>query len=389
MRCGLITILAGAALTLTSLGVLHAQEPAVAPETEAAETAPAMWRVADADSEFILLGSFHLLPPDHNWRDEAFEAALAEADTVYFEVDVDAPGEQSKAVSVVMLDGFNPDGAMLTDMVAEEDAQKLRDVVRKLELPLAGVNSMRPWNAFLTLTVKFIIQQGYDPNAGVDGVLLAEARTLGKKLAFFETIEEQLALFTELDPETEKELLVLTLRDWDKQVASVDELFDAWATGDVDFIDNLMNGTMREDYPEVYERLIVERNKRWADTLDAALKDGAGDALIVVGVGHLVGGETSAPGLLKAKGYEVSRYGLEDGAESAEEAAPLDAANDNEMEEALSDTIDQTPAEPAAAPANDNASAAASGDIEDRGEEGADTADAGEDGLRVGGDAQN
>ena len=360
MNNGLKFLATGAAmLAALSANAGFAQTLAPAPESRIAEPAtPAMWRIADEDSEFILLGTFHILPPGLNWRSDAFEAALAQAETVYFEVDADAPGAQSKTISVVMTQGFNTSGKPLTSMLEEADAQRLRKIAASVGLPIAAIDPMRPWNAFLTLTVQFIVKQGFEPGAGVDSVLLAEARTLGKNVLFFETIEEQLALFTELDSKTEKNLLLITLRDWDNQAAAFEDLFKAWAAGDADFIDNQMNQAMREETPAVYERLIVARNKAWAETLDAALKGGGGKALVAVGAGHLVGGKNSVPGLLAAKGYEVSRYGVDElhaekapGANIQATADETDntiteAANDNEPAE-----IDASATEQAGDPA--------------------------------------
>ena len=176
-----------------------------------------------------------------------------------------------------------------------------------LNLPMSGIDPMRPWNAFLTLSVQFIINQGFEPGAGVDSILLAEARALGKELVFFETLQQQLALFTELDPETEKDMLIVTLREWDDQQAAFDDLFNAWRSGDIDVIDAQMNDAMREQAPAVHQSIIVDRNIAWAEALDEALKNGSGKAFVAVGAGHLAGAETSVPALLAQKGYAVER----------------------------------------------------------------------------------
>lgn len=318
---------AAVALSLCALVNGVPQTPAMAQarpqETPALETAtPAMWRVADADSEIILLGTFHILPPSLNWRNDAVNDAFESADVAWFEVDANAPDAASKTLNTVMTQGFNSPGLTLSGMLGEPDAQKLQGIAAELQLPFAAIDTMRPWNAFLTLSVQFIINQGFQPGAGVDSVLLADAKTAGKDVRFFETIEEQLALFIGLSPEVEKDLLVITIRDWDKQAAAFDDLFNAWATGDTTVIDVNMNEDMREQAPEVYQSIIVDRNARWAETLDGVLKEESGKAFVAVGAAHLVGGEFSVPALLKARGYEVSRYGVD------AEPAP-DAANDN------------------------------------------------------------
>ena len=99
------------------------------------------------------------------------------------------------------------------------------------------------------------------------------------------------------------------MRDWDQQDAAFDALFTAWRTGDEQFLDIQMNDVMREQAPEVHQRIMVDRNIAWAQTLDAALSGGAGTAFIAVGAGHLVGEESSVPALLAQRGYKVERYG--------------------------------------------------------------------------------
>jgi len=287
-----------------------AQAPAPAQTIKAVETAsPAMWRVQDADSDYVLLGTFHILPPGLDWRDEALDKAFADADVVYFETEADTPEAMQITTNTVMTQGFNKQGVLLSGMLGEEDTQKLKEIAGEVGLPFPAVDAMRPWYAFLTLSVQFIVNQGFEPGHGVDTVLLKEAKTARKDIRFFETIQEQLAFFTTLDPEVEKNLLLLTIRDWDKQAASFDDLFEAWTDADLDTIDTQMNEDMREQAPEVYQMLIVDRNRAWAENLDAVLKAESGTGFVAVGAAHLVGGENSVPALLKAKGYTVTRYG--------------------------------------------------------------------------------
>ena len=301
-----LSVLAAALFSLAGFSLVGAAR-AQAPEDANAAT-PAMWRVADEDSEFILLGTFHILPPSLQWRTDVLNDAIKTADTVYFEVEADTPDAQSKTVSILMTQGFNPAGVTLSSMLDDADAQALKVISQSLGLPASAIDPMRPWQAFLTLSVQFIVQQGFEPGAGVDSVLMAEARTRGKDLRFFETLEQQLGFFTSFDPETEKKLLIVTIQDWDNQQEMFDELFDAWRLGNVAVIDEQMNGIMREQAPKVYDRLIVKRNEAWAIELADEIRNGAGKALVAVGVGHLVGDEHSVPALLEAQGFEVSRY---------------------------------------------------------------------------------
>lgn len=324
------TAAAATSLALFVNAIASAQAPDGEPTNNKAS--PPMWRVADADSEFILLGTFHVLPPALEWRTPALNDAIKNAESVYFEVEADAADAQTKTVNILMTQGFNPPGTTLSSMLGEADRQKLTTISRDLGLPFAAIDPMRPWQAFLTLSVQFIVQQGFQPGAGADSVLLAEARTLGKDLRFFETLEQQLGFFTTLDSQTEKDLLILTLQDWENQQAMFDDLFTAWREGDAAFIDKQMNDSMRLETPAVYDRLIVKRNQAWAEDIADAMNNGAGTALVAVGAGHLVGDEHSVPALLRAKGFEVSRYGLDDAATTTN-AANDNAANDGATNE--------------------------------------------------------
>jgi hypothetical protein len=77
----------------------------------------------------------------------------------------------------------------------------------------------------------------------------------------------------------------------------------AWMAGDPAAIRREALAPMIKQAPGVYKTLVVERNRRWADILTERLR-GSGEAVVVVGVGHLVGPD-SLPALLRAKGFEV------------------------------------------------------------------------------------
>jgi hypothetical protein len=60
---------------------------------------------------------------------------------------------------------------------------------------------------------------------------------------------------------------------------------------------------LRKASPDLFRRLVSDRNARWTATLDQRLK-GKGLTVVVVGVGHLIG-KGSVPERLRALGYQV------------------------------------------------------------------------------------
>lgn len=294
---------------------------AKAPDGAAANIAtPPMWRIADDDTEIILLGTFHILPPDVQWRSPDLGRAIDAADEIWFEAEVDTPAAQAETLRILKTEGFLKKGAKLSTLLDADDANKLEGITTSLDVPFAAIDLMRPWQAFLVLSVELIKSKGFDPSAGLENRLLSEGRARGRNFVFLESVRQQLGFFTKLQPEVEKSLLTLTVRDWEKQTEEFDKLFVAWKVGDTDAIDALMNQPMREETPEVYKVLVVDRNKAWAARIRQAL-DSPGRKLIAVGAAHLVGAD-GVPAMLETEGVLAPRYGLA----ANDNAAPADAA---------------------------------------------------------------
>jgi hypothetical protein len=286
-----------------------------APDPASTIATPPMWRLADEDTEIILVGTFHILPPDLQWRSPELGKAIDAAEEIWFEAETDTPDAQKDAMRIIEAQGLLKKGVTLSSMIEQEDAQKLGEIIESLNDPdLAEIERMRPWYAFLALSVKFIESKGFEPGAGLESRLIAEGRARGRDFVFLETMRQQLAFFSKLTPESERSLLVLTIRDWEQETAEFDTLFAAWKAGDADAIDALMNAAMRDTAPEVYETLVKKRNEAWAGRIKSAL-DSPGRKLIAVGAAHLVGAD-GVPALLEAEGLSVPRHGL--------------AANDND-----------------------------------------------------------
>ena len=78
----------------------------------------------------------------------------------------------------------------------------------------------------------------------------------------------------------------------------------AWSFGNVAAMEKLTLDALKEA-PELYQRLLVERNHNWIPHVETCLKQNAG-CFIVVGAAHLVGPD-GLPALLAKKGYKVTQ----------------------------------------------------------------------------------
>jgi uncharacterized protein YbaP (TraB family) len=185
--------------------------------------------------------------------------------------------------------------------------EQLLAAASELGLPAAGIDRMEPWLAALLIAVLPVTRAGYDPQAGIDEAVVAEARAQGKALAWLETPQRQISVFDGLSQPLQLAFLYDTLDAYGEGPAEVAALEAAWEAGDVAALDSLVVTPMAERYPELHAVLMTDRNRAWAERLSIVL-DGSGTDFIAVGAGHLVGDESLAV-MLEAKGYAVERIG--------------------------------------------------------------------------------
>ena len=119
------------------------------------------------------------------------------------------------------------------------------------------------------------------------GTSLTEQRKANKEVLGLETAEFQIDLLDGLPAKTQEESLLQTLKELDQFEAEFEQLVRAWASGQEKQLDNLLLQSFKE-YPDVYAKLISERNRNWLPKIESHLQ-GGNKTLVVVGAAHLVG----------------------------------------------------------------------------------------------------
>ena len=84
----------------------------------------------------------------------------------------------------------------------------------------------------------------------------------------------------------------------------VTDMINAWKSGDSDKLASMVKIEF-EGYPEVYAKMLAERNQKWVEQIED-LSGQAGNSLVVVGAAHFVG-DDSILELLKRNGFEVEQ----------------------------------------------------------------------------------
>lgn len=262
---------------------------------------PPVWVVRDADSTMILFGSVHLLPAGLDWRPAALGVALKDADDLWFELPVSSESSM-QAAQLAAARGQAPPGETLTAKLSEQGKARLGRASGRLHISLEALNHMRPWFAELTLGVAQLAARGANGSDGVEGSLSAAAPKTAQRRAF-ETAAEQVALFADAPEKDQLASLEQSLQQMEEDPQAFEKLVAAWLAGDVDELEALGLAPMRSSAPDLYRRLVVDRNARWTDALTERLR-GSGETVVVVGAAHLIGPD-GVPAMLRRRGVAV------------------------------------------------------------------------------------
>jgi uncharacterized protein len=275
---------------------------AVFSTAQAQSPGPAVWEVRNGDSSLFIMGSVHLLRPDANWLHPELERRFDEASLLVLEV-ADLREAQAVTMRLIQEHGFYPPGQSLADELEPQTFERALAMAQRLGARPEEFARMRPWLAGILLTQLWAASHGYDPGFGVDLYLNHRAATTGKPVAGLETIEEQMGILIEGLGGDAQSVMEQTLAQLEDE-AYIDALVDAWLVGDMDALERLMHEAFA-DYPEAYEVLIAERNRRWIGQIETILAD-TDSGFVVVGAAHLVGPENVLE-LLEGRGLSVAR----------------------------------------------------------------------------------
>lgn len=285
MRIGLIAALAAGLLAATP-----------------ARADPPIWRVSDADTEMLLFGSIHALPPGIEWRTAELDGALDGADLVAFEILTPETEDEEMEMFMPFLRYLVADRP-LSEVVAPETFTRALAAAAAQDLDILSLQMMKPWAAALMLDMGAEEALGRTADLGVDS-LLEQSLTADRRKEALDTPALLLASMKALaemgDAEGEA-LLIEVLDGLDREELDI-EIETAWAAGDIAPVEAEMR-MMQAEAPRLYKALLVDRNHAWMPAL-TRMMDTEGRVVVIVGVAHMVG-EDGLPTLLRAAGYVV------------------------------------------------------------------------------------
>ena len=267
------------------------------PALDAAPARNFIWKATGKQGVVYLVGSVHVLTKDFYPLGQALETAYKQSDLLVEEVDLgdmQEPGAQFQMLSRGML----PSNQSLDKLVSPATFAAVSKRFTDIGMPVEPIKRFKPWLAALTLMAMEWQKAGFDAELGLDKHFYDRAKGDGKN------VEGQLSRFDEMSAELQDRLLVETLKGIETEQANMTKLVDAWRAGDAAAVERIVLKDL-EPEAQLYQRLLVERNKNWLPKVEALFAR-KGAAFVVVGAAHLVGPD-GLVAMLKAKGYAVEQ----------------------------------------------------------------------------------
>jgi uncharacterized protein YbaP (TraB family) len=251
----------------------------------------------------FLAGSIHLLSNEYYPLAPAFDQAFGQSDLLVEEVDMDemlGPDAQLQ----MLTRGMMPAGQTLESVVSPQTMAEVRKRVEGLGLPMGPLQLFKPWALALTLEGLELQKAGMDADLGLDKHYFDQAKEAKKPVQGLETLAYQISRFDEMPMPVQDRLLSETLKEMDTATSSIGEMGRAWKAGDAAAIERLVLKDLKSE-PQIYERLLLERNRNWLPKIEA-LFTRPRPAFVIVGAAHLVGSEGLLQ-MLRANGYMITQ----------------------------------------------------------------------------------
>lgn len=275
---------------------------------------PAIWKMADEDTEIYMIGTIHLLPPELKWRSKQLDGIISDVDELVLET-VEEEGKDdglSPVLERAMLQSF--DRKPLLDRVDPKNRKTLQALVKDLKLSMDFLDMVPTWMISFIMSDVSADEDGVSRDAGADSVLEAHFKKIKKPVGQIEsadavdgrlnslTDEEQMVALDEMLTQIRTSPAASLLPDAPTEESRFDDEI-AWAKGEVEKVANDLTPEILG--PAYYRVLLVDRNKAWTEWLDQRMAK-PGKILLAVGAGHLTGPD-SVQTMLAKKGRKVER----------------------------------------------------------------------------------
>ncbi len=259
-----------------------------------------LWRVTKDGRTHHLFGTIHVGKLEWAFPGAKLRAALADAQTVAFELDPLDPAAQS---SLRRAGGGN---AKLPAALGEQ----LTRQIERACIPVQALAGLHPMMQAMTAVMMDAARDGLHVGYGQEIVLAGFARARQLRTVSLETAERQLAALIPPDPAQAERYLASTLDQLHSGLGRqvLLRMAAAWERGDLSEIENYerwCDCVKTADDRAMLVALNDERTPAMAERIEDLHREGQ-RLFVAVGALHMTGPK-ALPALLQARGFRVER----------------------------------------------------------------------------------
>lgn len=263
-----------------------------------------LWEISGKDlpAPSYLFGTIHMIGKEDFIITEATKDAFEKCNKVVFEINMEEMSDIT-AMMPLLMKSFMEDGKTLRDILNKEDYKVVDDHFKKIGLPLALLERVKPM--FLTVMASEDMEPGSGGlsmgNMKSYELELAEMARLGKKeIGGLETAAYQMSMFDSIPYDVQGKMLVESIQSGSSGTDAFDEMVEMYKKQDLFGLQTLIaqDGSL-QGYDEL---LLNRRNRNWIEPMGIMMA--VQPTFFAVGAGHLAG-EDGVISLLRQEGYTV------------------------------------------------------------------------------------
>jgi uncharacterized protein YbaP (TraB family) len=262
-----------------------------------------VWKVKSESSEMYIGGTIHVLRESDFPLPAVFDEAYEKAELLVFETDIGKISDP-ETQTLIINKAVYTDGTTIDKVISTETYSLLEEYCAGIGIPMSAIMQYKPSMIMLTLVAMKLQKLGVTEE-GVDKFFYKKATTDEKNIEGFETIEEQIEMIATMGDGIEDDFITHGINEIKIIGEIFEKIIDSWKTGDNDKLIDLLIKEMKEKFPNLYKKMLDDRNIKWLVKLEEYLKT-AQTEFVLVGAGHLVG-EKGVIEQLKKRGYEVEK----------------------------------------------------------------------------------
>ena len=262
--------------------------------------ASTVYEVSKGKSKVYLAGTIHLLRRQDFPPPAEFSSAYKRSQKIYFETDIQKTKtpEFSQRFSQAMV---LPNNTTLKDVLDADTWNALQAFSAKSQYPLSQTMMFNP--AMISILITLTESKKLGVNDGVDVYYDQLARGDNKSLGELETGDDVIEYMKSFSQEDPNKIIMSTINDVEHISDDLEKMIDAWKSGDLDKLQEDFGEKMRDETPNAYRALVVNRNEKWLPKIEAMFKT-AEIEMVLVGTLHL-SGKDGLLAMLKKNGYQV------------------------------------------------------------------------------------